>query len=316
MIARQTRSIAKATSLESVRFAAPDVSAMRAFLDDFGMVAAEDGGDGVLRMRGTGDAPFLHETVKGEAGFVSFALAVRDEDDLKALADAEGASIETGAGPGGGLRVLLSDPDGFQVEVVAGRKRVHALPSPPYPWNLPSRIERPGEAKRVKTAPSHVARLGHIVLGVSNMERTWDWWQSRFGLLVSDEVRAPNNDLAALFLRFDCGEVPVDHHALNFASVPGLPPKFHHAAFEVANLDDLMAGNRHLLENGYRHNWGVGRHILGSQVFDYWLDPWGHRIEHWTDGDVFNAQAPVNVADLPTMLGHQWGPPPPADFVS
>lgn len=316
MTAPQTRSIAKAINLESVRFAAPDVSAMRAFLEDFGMTSAEDEGDGVLRMRGTGDAPFLHETIKGEAGLVSFALAVRDDNDLKALADAEGASIETGAGPGGGLRVLLSDPDGFQVEVVAGRKRVPAPPTPPYPWNLPSRIERPGEAKRVKTAPSHVARLGHIVLGVSNMERTWDWWQSRFGLLVSDEVRAPNTDLAALFLRFDCGEVPVDHHALNFASVPGLPPKFHHAAFEVANLDDLMAGNRHLLEKGYRHNWGVGRHILGSQVFDYWLDPWGHRVEHWTDGDMFDAQAPVNVADLPTMLGHQWGPPAPADFVS
>jgi catechol 2,3-dioxygenase-like lactoylglutathione lyase family enzyme len=164
--------------------------------------------------------------------------------------------------------------------------------------------------------PAQVVRLGHVVLGVTDMAKTWDWWQSRFGLLVSDEVRAPNGDLAALFIRCDRGDEPVDHHTLNFASIPGIPAKFHHAAFEVVDFDDLMAGSQHLNAKGYRHDWGVGRHILGSQVFDYWRDPWGHRIEHWTDGDLFDAHAPVTVADLPTMMGHQWGPAAPADFVT
>jgi len=108
----------------------------------------------------------------------------------------------------------------------------------------------------------------------------------------------------------------VDHHTLNFASIPGIPPKFHHVAFEVADFDDLMAGSHHLELQGYRHDWGVGRHILGSQVFDYWRDPWGHRIEHWTDGDLFDAHTPPNVVDLPSMLGHQWGPAAPADFAT
>jgi hypothetical protein len=78
----------------------------------------------------------------------------------------------------------------------------------------------------------------------------------------------------------------------------------------------LMAGSQHLKTKGYRHDWGVGRHILGSQVFDYWRDPWGHRIEHWTDGDLFDANEPVNVTDVPTMMGHQWGPAAPADFAA
>jgi catechol 2,3-dioxygenase-like lactoylglutathione lyase family enzyme len=309
--------IATAIALESVRFSAPDLAQMRAFLEDFGLTAVEDAGDGVLRMRGTGDAPFVHETVEGAPGLISFALAVSSRDDLEALARAEGADIEDSSSPGGGQLVRLTDPDGFRVEATFGRKRVETLGhAPAYPWNVAARREREGEPKRVTTQPSHVVRLGHVVLGVSDMERTWAWWESRFGLLVSDEVRAPNNDLAALFIRFNCGDVPVDHHSLNFASVPGLPPKFHHAAFEVADLDDLMAGNNHLVERGYQHDWGVGRHILGSQVFDYWKDPWGHRVEHWTDGDLFDARSPKQIADLPTMLGHQWGPPSPADFVS
>ena len=77
-----------------------------------------------------------------------------------------------------------------------------------------------------------------------------------------------------------------------------------------------MAGNQFLKARGHRHDWGVGRHILGSQVFDYWRDPWGHRVEHWTDGDLFDASVAPNVADLQTMMGHQWGPAAPPDFVA
>lgn len=309
--------IATAIALESIRFSAPDLGQMQTFLEDFGLTKVADAGDGVLRMRGASDAPFIHETVEGAPGLVSFALAVGNLADLRALSEAEGVAIEQITGPGGGSRVVLTDPDGFKVEAIYGRERIAPLNNTPaYPWNVSDRQERKGAPKRVAPVPSHVGRLGHVVLGVSDMKRTWDWWQSRFGLLISDEVRAPNDDLAALFIRFNCGNVPVDHHSLNFASVPGVPPKFHHAAFEVADFDDLMAGNAYLAARGYRHDWGVGRHILGSQVFDYWRDPWGHRLEHWTDGDLFDAAAPKQIADLPTMMGHQWGPPSPEDFVS
>lgn len=310
-------SISKALDVESVRFSAPDLAKMRDFLLDFGLRDAEESGDGVLRMRGTGDAPFIHETVEGEPGFVSLALRVADVSELEALAKAEGARVEAATGPGGGHMVRLRDPDGFQVEVIAGRARAPELPhgSRP-PWNTIARREREGAVKRIDAGPANVVRLGHVVLGVADMAVTWEWWRSRFGLLVSDEVRAPTGDVAALFIRCDRGGRAVDHHTLNFASVPGLPPKFHHAAFEVADLDDLMAGSRHLEERGYRHDWGVGRHILGSQVFDYWRDPWGHRVEHWTDGDLLDASVPPNITDIQTMMGHQWGPPSPADFVS
>lgn len=120
--------------------------------------------------------------------------------------------------------------------------------------------------------------------------------------------------LAAGFVRCDRGADPANHHTLNFAALPGKEPAFHHAAFEVADLDDLMVGHKHLKRGGYQHDWGVGRHILGSQVFDYWKDPFGNRIEHWTDGDLFDTDSPTNVTDLQTMLGNQWGPAAPSDF--
>ena len=236
--------------------------------------------------------------------------------DLEVLAKAEGVTVESAPGPGGGKLAALRDPNGFRVEVVAGQTLARPVsPDSRAPWNSSFSHDRPGEAKRIKPGPAHVVRLGHVVLSVNNAEESLDWWRLRFGLIMSDEVRAPNGALAAVFIRCDRGSEPADHHTLNFAAVPGKPAGFHHMAFEVEDLDDLMAGHEHLKSGGFVHDWGIGRHVLGSQVFDYWKDPFGHRVEHWTDGDVFDADTPTNVTDIPTMLGRQWGPAAPADFV-
>ena len=72
-----------------------------------------------------------------------------------------------------------------------------------------------------------------------------------------------------------------------------------------------------LLEKaGRKQEWGVGRHILGSQIFDYWRDPWGHTVEHWTDGDLFNNETPPNTTGLEELMGTQWGPAAPPTMAS
>ena len=49
-----------------------------------------------------------------------------------------------------------------------------------------------------------------------------------------------------------------------------------HLSFEVPDADAVFKDHEYLagLEK-YEHMWGIGRHILGSQIFDYWCDPWG-----------------------------------------
>ena len=63
-------SIIKIQDVEYVRFSAPDLSKMRQFLLDFGMLDADERQDGVLRMRGTGVTPFIHETIEGDPGLL------------------------------------------------------------------------------------------------------------------------------------------------------------------------------------------------------------------------------------------------------
>jgi hypothetical protein len=64
---------------------------------------------------------------------------------------------------------------------------------------------------------------------------------------------------------------------------------------------------------GARHYWGVGRHILGGQIFDYWKDPFNFTVEHWTDTDLLTASvAPESHSVFEGI--NQWGPNPPDDL--
>lgn len=309
-------SVIKVEDIAYVRFRAPDLTRMRQFLLDFGLADAEPGEGDALRMRGSGSAPFIHVTEPGAPGFRGLALRACSVGDLEKLAAVENASIESLLAPGGGHMVRLTDPNGFEVDVVAGQKPAEAISGEDNRlWNFATQRPRHSVPKRVSQGPANVIRLGHAVLLVENLLETWSWWQDRFGLLISDEVRDPAGNPAALFIRCDRGDIPTDHHTLNFASVPDKSAQFHHAAFEVSDMDSLMVGHDHLKSRGYDHSWGIGRHILGSQVFDYWLDPFGNRIEHWTDGDLFTSDYLPVVTDLETMLGRQWGPPTPPGFV-
>jgi catechol 2,3-dioxygenase-like lactoylglutathione lyase family enzyme len=290
-----------------VRFAAPDLDVMERFLTDFGLVVMAREDD-ALYARGTDPSPYLHVTERGEPGFRGMAFEAASADDLRAAAGLEGASpVEKIDAPGGGQRVRFTDPDGFAVEVVHGREQLPPLPvRGAAPLNRGSDRRRFGQLQRLAPGPAPVKRLGHVVVRVADFRRSEGWFKSRFGFLSSDEVYLgePDNIITA-FLRCDRGEAYADHHTLLCLAVGEVG--FDHAAFEVEDIDAVMLGHDHLERAGYAHHAGIGRHVLGSQVFDYWRDPWGHVLEHFTDGDLLNRHHPTERHDPATALGTQWG---------
>jgi hypothetical protein len=62
--------------------------------------------------------------------------------------------------------------------------------------------------------------------------------------------------------------------------------------------------------------WGIGRHVLGSQVYDYWSDPWGRTHEHWADSDRLNVKNGSNLVPAEEALVSQWGGPPPEKLLN
>lgn len=282
---------------------------MRVFLEDFGLVAVGQS-ETTLFMRGADAHPYLYRCEKGDAGFAALGV-IANTDDLERLSSHDGVPVVSSKKPGGGLSVELTDPDGFRVEVVANQTASPSLAlHVNAPVNTAHERRRKTSRKTIGAGPSQVFRLGHVVLDVADFEQSLEWYQSRFGLLVSDYVEAAPGHRVGAFLRCDLGEATTDHHSLFLLQNPA-GPRFNHAAFEVADMDDLMRGHEHLKSKGAAASWGVGRHILGSQIFDYWRDPWGHELEHWTDGDLLAASDAAGVGDLHALMGTQWGPEHP-----
>ena len=298
----------RVTDIAYVCFEAPDLDVMEAFLTDFGMRRSKRTDD-TLYMRGTDDEGFVHVTGLGpEPRFVGMAFNAESEDDLAVLAALpDFSAIADLEGPGGG-RVLSSvDPSGFAVEVVAGRGSVGPLPLDRLLVHNDAETQpRKGSTLRLNPGPSQVKRLGHCVLNVGDFRQSEAWYKARFGLVTSDEIAVDQERTLGAFLRCDRGDAFVDHHTLFLVGAGR--PEFNHAAFEVANVDDLMAGHTHLTEKGRTHHWGIGRPLLGSQVYDYWADPYGHVVEHWTDGDLFNNETPPGYAGIAELDASQWGP--------
>jgi catechol 2,3-dioxygenase-like lactoylglutathione lyase family enzyme len=292
-----------------VRFRAPDLDQMKVFLDEFGLETVSRTATH-LYARGAAPYPFAHVTVKGEPGFDGIGFYAETLDDLVALAKANACPVEDHNAPGGGKILRLTDPDGLAVEIVAGQDVPPArVPTRPLVHNDAEAVTRKGTPLRVAPGPSQVKRLGHCVLNVTDFRKSEAWYKSQLGLVTSDEIElAPDAPLGA-FLRCDRGAIHVDHHTLFLVGTG--TAGFNHAAFEVAHIDDLMVGHQHLIDHGRTHEWGIGRHILGSQIFDYWRDPWGHTVEHWTDGDLFNNETPPALRPLADLMGTQWGPPAP-----
>ncbi len=312
-------SIITAVDVAHVRFVVRDLAAQRAFLGRFGLVEVAQH-NGTVFLRGAGPAPFCYAVSEGATAFAGFGLLAKNLADLKAIATYDGVPVEPLDAPGGGWRVRLADPDGIPVEVVAEQTLADPLPTPqPLVWNEGVWQEHGGHQRiarfrRTVAGPSTVLRLGHVLLSITDFRRTEAWYKDRFGLLTSDEI-SPAPDIAiGAFMRSNRGETPSDHHTVACVQTAG-PPGLLHSAFEVIGLDDLMAGHDHLKAAGYTPSWGIGRHILGSQVFDYWRDPHGFEIEHWTDGDQLRASDAPGKAGMEQVLGVQWGmqmpgPPP------
>jgi len=299
----------KVKDIAYARFAAPDLDAMERFVTDFGLVVTARRDD-LLYARGTDPSPYLHVSERGEAGFRGVAFEAASADDLLAASKLGGASpVEKIEAPGGGQRVRFTDPDGYEIEVVHGRELLPPLAvRSAAPLNRGSDRQRRGALQRVQAGPACVKRVGHAGLRVRDFRRSQAWYTSRFGFVSSDEVYlgAPDNIIAA-FMRCDRGDVHADHHTLVCVGVGEGEVGLDHVAFEVEDFDAVMVGHEHLKQAGYEHKMGVGRHVLGSQVYDYWCDPWGHVLEHFTDGDLLNERHETGVHDPSVALGSQWG---------
>ncbi|WP_301150006.1 VOC family protein [Mycobacterium simiae] len=309
--------IMRVADIAWLEFDKPDLVRAEAFARAFGFgIALREPHQ--LHLRGTNAGSACVVLRRGQrTRFAGLALRAADEVDLVRLADKTGAPLQPLPESIGGVAVQLTDPSGMAVKVVAG---LHELPA--QPAQTPQVVNTGPEDARINATvrpprvPARVQRLGHVVLQSTTYLRTLNWYLDTFGMIVSDFLFFPGQRArgpAMSFIRCDRGTIPADHHTLALALGPA--NRYIHSAYEVSDLDALAAGGEYLRERGYHRSWGIGRHIQGSQLFDYWRDPDGFLVEHFTDGDMFDNTLEPGWAPFTASGLAQWGPPATKDFL-
>jgi hypothetical protein len=270
-----------------------------------------------LHLRGTDvGSPCVIIRRGDRSRFAAVAFQAQDETDVLRLADVTGRSTRALPETLGGVSVDLVDPSGLPVRVVAGTHMLEPLPEQaPHVFNFGHEVRRANAMQRPPREPTRVQRLGHVVLQTTTYIKTLNWYLDHLGMIVSDFQFYPGQrgrGPTFSFIRCDRGTTPTDHHTLALALGPA--NRYVHSAYQVSDLDALAAGGEYLKEHGYQRAWGIGRHILDSQIFDYWHDPDGFMVEHFTDGDIFDCTLEPGWAPFTASGLAQWGPPVSKDF--
>jgi catechol 2,3-dioxygenase-like lactoylglutathione lyase family enzyme len=146
-----------------------------------------------------------------------------------------------------------------------------------------TKMETPQPAQSArKPSPVKIRKLGHVVIQVSDLERSMKFYTEVLNFRVSD--RSPEG---AVFLT-SLGE----HHTVGLFPSKGKDApttvkdavRLHHFAMEVESLDALFEAREYLKERGVPIVF-EGRHRMGGHTSIEFLDPDGFQLELYWDMD-------------------------------
>ncbi|WP_103356012.1 VOC family protein [Amycolatopsis sp. CA-128772] len=233
----------------------PNLPLTCAFYTEFGLretspgtFATEVGGE-QLFLR-SGDVPRIAElNIAADADADLDAIAQRFEE-LGIASVRSDAGLEA-TEPVSGVLVRVS---------VADR-----LPRDPAP-TVPTSVDRTDLVQREPVRP---LRLGHVVIGCTDVEEAKRFFIDGIGMRLSDYV------IGGPFMRFE-----TDHH--NVVLLPAPMTLLHHTAWKVRGVDEIGYGGSRMIENHpERHAWGLGRHAASANYFWYLKDPAGSFSEYY-----------------------------------
>lgn len=144
---------------------------------------------------------------------------------------------------------------------------------------------RPGDRNRYNNRNASLApdrrpprRLGHVVLASPDIEKSTAFYFDGLGFRVTDQFVGANGTF---------GRVETDHH--NLLIHRSRVGYLNHYAIEVDDFDAIGEnGAAVVADNPDSHIIGVGRHLLGSNLFWYLRDPSGNMFEFFADMDHIN----------------------------
>ncbi|MDJ0396266.1 VOC family protein [Rhodococcus sp. G-MC3] len=286
--------------LGKVTVGVPNVDETISYYTDFGL---DHLGAGKFATRNGGEQ--LEIVYAPRRRLVELSIAADDINDIAATTRSLRVLGHTAEQDG--TSVCAIEPATGTLIRVAVRPRITIEPIvASTPYNGPGRIDRWGRAPFLsRTDKVRPRKLGHAVIGSTDLETTMKFFTEGLGFKISDYM----GDKAA-FLR--CS---VEHHNV---LVMAAPVNFmHHTSWQVDDIDEVGRGAHAMLEGKpERHIWGLGRHYAGANFFWYLKDPAGNFSEYYSDMDTVPEDELWSPEILHGLQGlYAWGPPPPPSFL-
>jgi catechol 2,3-dioxygenase-like lactoylglutathione lyase family enzyme len=290
--------------LSQVVIGVPNVEETARYYTDFGLTGVrEDSGDWGLRTLDGGEQ--LRLVYSPLRRLVELTIGVDNQDDLDRVArqlaalglpTARDGDRLSAVEPATGARAVLAIGPRLEQDTVAAT-----------PYNGPGRLERvDGRAPGVlRVAPVRPRKLGHVVIGTTDVATTERFFLDGIGFKLSDRIAG-----AGAFMRY-----ATDHH--NVLALASPVSFLHHTSWQVDDVDEVGRGAMTMLEDHpERHIWGLGRHHAGSNFFWYLKDPAGNFSEYYSDMDCVVDDQLWTPETLEGAKGlFNWGPPPPPSFL-
>ncbi|MGE4426841.1 MAG: VOC family protein [Solirubrobacteraceae bacterium] len=263
-----------------VELRVPDVAASTRFLTEFVGLRVTSQDDDVAYLRAWQD--FDHHTLKlvrsdtAELGHIGWRAATRD-DVLAIEAKVKSLGLESvwvdgsdEAGHGDALR--LRSPSGIPLEVYSEVTAFEA------PADLRSRF--PSHPITLSMGGASTRRLDHVGINVDEPADEQAFFSDVLGVHHRYFGTGPQEERVFSWL----SRTSVSHEISMVRNRAEKGPKFHHLAYFIESVEDLLRLATTLIDNGYELDWGPGRHGTSGATALYFKEPGGHRIEIWTGG--------------------------------
>ncbi len=278
-------------SLQYYAFEVPDLEVGRRFYTDFGLDGEEVGDRVVMRCAGRDqDQVVMLEGAKKRLHHISLGTQADEIDGIREALGARGVAFEDPPYDGAPDGLWFRDPDDLLVNLQVAED-VPARGEPDVEVNARGHNHRLN-VRGVPEDPSvsRPRRLGHMLLFTRSVPAKVEFYTSALGMKLSDTM---GGDVVG-FLRNGNGG---DHHVIALAQSE--QPGFHHSSWEFGTVDDIGVATTNMFDKGRTHCWGFGRHVVGSNYFHYFRDPWGSLVEHFADIDVIEQESDWQPRDWP-----------------
>lgn len=249
--------------------------------------------DGIVYFGCGLDSSYDLAIVEGGTGVSRFAVRIDSEEDIQFYEkrlNENGIKSEKfkDSAPGVQAGIRFNLPGDSTMEFIIQEDNRYHRPSDP-----------PVLAGRTAVTPIDA---DHINLMSMDVKKDAQFLSDVLGFYLSDIKESETGHWLQAFTRQG-----YYHHDVAISATSNKNFNLHHYAMTMTNFDHMKIFCDHLSQCGYQLELGLSRHVTGANLFLYFWEPGGNRIELCTEMSTLSSNTPTRYAKAGINTFTAWG---------